>query len=78
MKSGLRFINDRRERRILQNNCRSLQLCPHLCSVIISRSCEDQFGPLFGVLKVADNEFHELAKKKDNLAVPVNLFITRD
>ena len=56
---GLRFINDRLERRILQYNWRSLQLCPHFCSVIISRSREDQFGPLFGVLKVADNEFHE-------------------
>ena len=57
---GLRFIIDRRERRILQYNCRSLQLCPlHFCSVIISRSCEDQFGRLFGVLKVADNEFHD-------------------
>ena len=56
---GLRLINDRRERRIFQYNYRSLQLCPHFYSVIISRSCEDQFGQLFGVLKVADNEFHE-------------------
>ena len=56
---GLRFINDRRERRILQYNCRSPQLCPHFCSVIISTRCQDQFGSLFGVLKVADNEFHE-------------------
>ena len=56
---GPRFINVRRERRILQYNCRSLQLCPHFYRVIISRSCEDQFGPLFGVMKMADNEFHQ-------------------